>query len=63
MEVMTKLFGIFDPPNLVFTGCIFAILIYLLHLSIVNSKQQKNIANLTQELAILKERLDGMEQT
>jgi hypothetical protein len=62
LDVMSRLFGIIDPPNLVFTGCIFAILIYLLHLSIVNSKQQKNIANLTQELAILKEKLERSEK-
>ena len=62
LDIITKLFGIVDPPNLIFTGCIFAILIYLLHLSIVNSKQQKNIANLTQDLAILKEKLERSEQ-
>jgi uncharacterized membrane protein len=62
LDVITNLFGIVEPPNLIFTGCIFAILIYLLHLSIVNSKQQKNIANLTQDLAILKEKLERSEQ-
>ncbi len=62
LDVMTRLFGIFDPPNLIFTASIFAILVYLLHLSIVNSKQQKNIANLTQELALLKEKIEKVEQ-
>lgn len=56
LEVITHFFGIIDPPNLIFTACIFIILIYLLHLSVVNSKLQKNISNLTQELALLKEK-------
>src|SRR5579872_5035713 len=38
LEVMAKLTGVYEAPNLVFTGFIFAILIYLLHLSVVASK-------------------------
>ena len=55
LEVISDLFGVYDPPNLVFTGFIFIILVYLLHLSIVNSKLQKNITKLTQEMALLKQ--------
>ncbi len=51
---LAKKFGVIDPPNLVFTGFIFLILIYLLHLSVVNSKLQKSITQLSQELALLK---------
>ena len=58
---MANLFGVFEPPNLVFTAFIFAILIYLLHLSVVVSKLQNNIRNLSQEIALLKERLDKKE--
>ncbi len=55
LDAVSKLFGVYEPANFVFTGFIFFILIYLLHLSIVNSKQQKSITKLTQELALLKE--------
>jgi hypothetical protein len=55
LDILAKKFGVYDPPNLVFTGFIFIILIYLLHLSIVNSKLQKSITKLTQEMALLKQ--------
>ncbi|MFD2521720.1 DUF2304 domain-containing protein [Emticicia soli] len=55
LEIIARLFGVYDAPNLVFTGFIFIILIYLLHLSIVNSKLQKNLTKLTQEIALLKQ--------
>lgn len=55
LEVISRLFGVYEAPNLVFTGFIFIILIYLLHLSIVNSKLQKNMTRLAQEIALLKQ--------
>lgn len=55
LEVMANLFGVYLAPNLVFTAFIFLILIYLLHLSIVNSKLQKNLIRITQEIALLKQ--------
>lgn len=61
LDVMSKLFGVHLPANLVFTGFIFIILIYLLHLSVVNSKLQKNMTRLTQELALMKEKLEHKE--
>lgn len=62
LDVMSKLFGVFEPPNLVFTGFIFIILIYLLHLSVVSSKAQHSITRLTQELAMLKEKMEKAEK-
>lgn len=59
LDVMAKLFGVHLPANLVFTGFIFIILIYLLHLSVVNSKLQRNMTRLTQELALLKEKIES----
>lgn len=61
LQVMAKLFGVYEPPNLVFTSAIFAILIYLLHLSVVNSKLQRNVTRLSQELALLKEKMERSE--
>lgn len=54
LEVMANLFGVYAPPNLVFTGAIFAILIYLLHLSVTVSKLQKQNKTLAQDIALLK---------
>jgi hypothetical protein len=62
LQVMANLFGVFEAPNLVFTGFIFAILIYLLHISVVVSKLQNNIRNLTQEIALLKEQREHPEK-
>jgi hypothetical protein len=57
LNVMSKLFGVSDPPNLVFTSGIFAILIYLLHLSVVASKLHKQNKQMAQEIALMKEQL------
>jgi hypothetical protein len=57
LALMSKIFGVFDPPNLVFTAFIFIILIYLLHLSVVSSKSHHSITRLTQELALMKEKM------
>jgi hypothetical protein len=62
LDVMSKVFGVFDPPNLVFTAFIFIILIYLLHLSVVSSKSQHSVTRLTQELALMKEKMKREEQ-
>jgi hypothetical protein len=58
LEILADAFGIFDAPNLLFSGFIFIILIYLLHLSIVNSKLQKNVTKLSQEIALLKHEME-----
>jgi hypothetical protein len=55
LDFFSKLFGVAEPPNLVFTAFIFLIMIYLLHLSQVSSKMQKSITKLTQEIALMKE--------
>lgn len=62
LEIFSRIFGVYEAPNLVFTGAIFAILIYLLHLSIVNSKLQQSNKILTQELALLKDKIEQQEE-
>jgi len=57
LEVMAHLVGVYEAPNLVFTGAIFAIFIYLLHLSVVVSKMQNQNKQLAQEIALLKEKM------
>jgi hypothetical protein len=57
LDVVSHLVGIIAPPNLVFTGAIFAILIYLLHLSVAVSKLQEQNKKLAQDIALMKEKL------
>lgn len=57
LEVISHIFGVYEAPNLVFTGAIFAILIYLLHLSVVNSRLHADNKKLAQEIALLKEQV------
>ena len=60
LDVIAKLLGVYYAPSLIFLGAIFAIVIFLVHLSVVNSRQHKQIKDLTQEMAILKEKLEAM---
>ncbi|MEW6468028.1 MAG: DUF2304 domain-containing protein [Bacteroidota bacterium] len=61
LDVMSQLLGIIAPPNLVFTGAIFAILIYLLHLSITVSRLQEQNKTLAQDIALLKQKLKARD--
>ena len=54
LATISNLLGVYAPPNTVFIGAIVAILIYLLHLSIVVSKLQEQNKTLAQEIAMLK---------
>ena len=56
LNVFAKMLGIFYAPSLIFLAAIFAIVIFLVHLSVVNSKLQNQIKNLSHEIAFLKER-------
>lgn len=58
LEIIAGLLGIFYAPSLIFLGAIFAIVIFLVHLSVVNSTQHKQIKELAQEMAILKKKLE-----
>ena len=58
LVVMAQLFGVFDAPNLVFTGSIFAMLVYLLHLSVAVSKLQQQNKKMAQEVALLKAKVE-----
>jgi len=58
LEVMAKVVGVYEAPNLIFTGAIFAIFIYLLHLSVVASKLHNQNKQLAQDIAMLKEKME-----
>jgi hypothetical protein len=62
LDIIAKIVGVYLAPNLVFTSAIFAILIYLLHLSIVVSQLHDKNKIMSQELAILKEKLKKIEE-
>ena len=55
LEQIALTLGVFYPPSLVFLAAIFAILIFLVHLSMVVSKLQNQVKTLTQEIAFLKQ--------
>ena len=59
LAVVSDLVGVYSPPNLVFIAAIFAIFIYLLHLSVVVSKLHSQNKQLAQDIALLKEKLKG----
>ena len=56
LAVVSELVGVYSPPNLVFIAAIFAVFIYLLHLSVVISKLQSQNKQLAQDIALLKEK-------
>ncbi len=58
LDVVSNLVGILSPPNLVFTAAIFAIFIYLLHLSVVVSKLHAQNKQMAQDIALLKEKME-----
>jgi len=60
--LVTNLFGIYLPANLVFTISIFIALVYLLHLSVVASKLQKQNKLLAQEMALMKNEMDKIKE-
>lgn|SRR3972149_972491 len=57
LEIIARILGVYEAPNLVFTGAIFLILIYLLHISVVASKLHEENKKLAQEIALLKNKL------
>lgn len=62
LDVMANLMGVYSPPNLVFTALIFAIMIYLLHLSVTVSKLTDSNKILAQQIALLKQQLEEKEK-
>ena len=55
LNVVAKMLGIYYPPSLVFIGAIFAIIVFLVHISIVVSRLQQQLKVTAQELALLKD--------
>lgn len=62
LEVIATTLGVYEAPNLVFTAAIFAVFVYILHLSVVISKLHAGNKTLTQELALLKNKIENLEK-
>ena len=58
LEVVADLLGIYEAPNMVFAAAIFLILIYLLHLSMVSSRLHQQNKTLSQQVALLQEKME-----
>jgi hypothetical protein len=62
LEHISLLLGVYYPPSLIFLAAIFAIIVFLVHLSVVNSKLQNQIKDLTQEMAYLKQEMKQIQE-
>ncbi|HOY14909.1 MAG TPA: DUF2304 domain-containing protein [Saprospiraceae bacterium] len=60
LDIIAGFLGIYYPPALLFLGAILATVVFLLHLSVVSSKFQNQIKDLTQEMGILKKKLEEL---
>jgi len=58
LEIVSTMLGVYSAPNLVFMGAIFAIFIYLLHLSVVVSNLHEKNKKLSQEIGLLKNKFE-----
>ena len=54
IETVSKWFGVYYPPSLLLLIAIIVIGAYIVHITLVITKQNKMIIKLTQELALLK---------
>ena len=62
LEQISLWLGVYYPPSLIFLAAIGAIIVFLVHLSVVNSRMQNQIKTLTQEMAYLKQELERQQQ-
>jgi hypothetical protein len=56
LDLIAKFLGVFYAPSLLFMFLFFAIIVYLVHLSVIITRQQDKIKTLAQEIALLKEK-------
>lgn len=63
LEIIARLLGVFYAPSLIFLAATFAIILFLVHLSVINSKQQKQIKEMAQEIALIKQKNKSEDKT
>jgi hypothetical protein len=59
LDVFAKIMGVYYAPTLLFMIATFAIVLFLVHLSVVNSRQHEEIKKLAQEIALLKKKIEN----
>lgn len=59
LDVIASMLGVFYAPSLLFMLLFVAVIMYLVHLSVLNTKQQDKIKVLSQEIALLKEKRES----
>ncbi|GAB3778757.1 DUF2304 domain-containing protein [Spirosoma horti] len=62
LEKISLMLGVYYAPSLIFLAAIFAITVFLVHLSLVNSKLQNQIKSLTHEVAFLKHEIEAQKK-
>lgn len=58
LDLIARLLGVYYAPSLLFMLLFCAVILYLVHLSVINTKQHDKIKSLSQEIALLKEKLN-----
>lgn len=59
LRVMAELFGVYYAPSLVFLTALFVMVVFLVHLSIVVSRLQRQLKGAAQEIALLKNMVEN----
>lgn len=59
IDILAKWLDIKNPPSLLFMFGLVYVIIYNLHLTTVVSRQSEKITRLTQELTLLKQKING----
>jgi hypothetical protein len=59
LDLIANMLGVYYAPSLLFMLLFVSVILYLVHLSVLNTKQQDKIKMLTQEIALLKEKLEN----
>lgn len=62
ITIVANKFNVYYPPSLMFLFAIIILGAYIVHISIVITRQNKMIVKLTQELGILKEKVEKKEE-
>lgn len=62
LEIISKLVGVLSAPNLVFTVAIFFVFVYLIHLSVVNTRLHNTIKTLVQRQAITEKIIEKIDK-
>ena len=62
ITIVANKFSVYYPPTLMLLFAIIILGAYIIHISMVITKQNKMIVKLTQELGILKEKMEKNEQ-